>query len=49
MMYSGCVPLKLSDSWAQINLNLAKLIHELFGTVYMEAVNIKVSVQRVYG
>lgn len=48
MMYTGCVPLKLSDSWVHININLAKLINELFGTVYVETVTIKVSVHRLY-
>lgn len=44
MMFTGCVPLKLSNTWVHININLAKLINDLFGTIYVETVKIKVSV-----
>lgn len=43
-MFTGCVPLKLSNTWVHININLAKLINDLFGTIYVETVKIKVSV-----
>lgn len=43
MMYSGCVQLKLPNSWEHININLANATSALFGTKYVETVKIKVS------
>lgn len=43
MMYSGCVQLKLSNSWEHLNINLANATSALFGTKYVETVKIKVS------
>lgn len=39
-----CFPLRLSDSWERIDLNLAELTNELFGTKYVETAKIQVSV-----
>lgn len=44
MVYVVCVPLILAASWEHININLAELTNELFGTKYVETVKVQVSV-----
>lgn len=43
MVYVVCVPLILAASWEHININLAELTNELFGTKYVETVKVQVS------
>lgn len=48
MVYVVCVPLILAASWEHININLAELTYELFGTKYVETVKVQVSVDTLY-
>lgn len=48
MVYVVCVPLILAASWEHININLAELTDELFGTKYVETVKVQVSAGRFY-
>lgn len=49
MVYVVCVPLILAASWEHININLAELTNELFGTKYVETVKVQVSVSASAG